>query len=78
MTDRHLRVDDMKWVYSECVLTDVDGDSGRDKDYSYFYTLIPVFLYLGVLAQRLNLLLRLLLQLAPELGEGLWRARLRR
>jgi hypothetical protein len=69
MKDRHLRVDDMKWVYSEGVLTDVDGDSGRGKDYSYFYTLI--FLYLGVLAQRLNLLLRLLLQLAPELGEGL-------
>jgi hypothetical protein len=45
------------------------------KDYSYFYTLI--FLYLGVLAQRLNLLLRLLLQLTPELGERLWRARLR-
>jgi hypothetical protein len=40
MIDRHLRVDDMKWVYSEGVLTDVDGDSGRGKDNSYFYTLI--------------------------------------
>ncbi len=39
MIDRHLRMDDMKWVYSEGVLTDVDGDSGRNKGHSYFYTL---------------------------------------
>jgi hypothetical protein len=37
---RHLRVDDMKWVYNEGVLTDVDGDSGKGKEYGYFYTLI--------------------------------------
>jgi hypothetical protein len=40
MIDRHLRVDDMKWVYSEGVLTYVDDDIGRGKDYSIFYTLI--------------------------------------
>ena len=37
MIDRHLRVDDMKWVYSEGVLTDVDGDIGRGKDYNFLY-----------------------------------------
>jgi len=30
----------MKWVYNEGVLTDVDGDSGKGKEYGYFYTLI--------------------------------------
>jgi hypothetical protein len=45
MIDRHLRVDDMKWVYNEGVLTDVDGDSGQGKEYSFFLYLNTIQKY---------------------------------
>ena len=37
---RHLRVDDMKWVYSEGVLTDVDSDHRMGKG-------LKLYLYLN-------------------------------
>ena len=36
MVDRDLRVDDMKWVYSEGVLTDVDSDHRMGKGIKFY------------------------------------------